>query len=304
MLATLAIVSVLVFALAQIVPGDVGRSILGRFATPAEVAALDHKLGYDRPLPVRYAQWMRGFWKGDWGDSVLLRTPVRALVFRRLVNSLQLALVAILVIVPISIGVGVLSALKEGRWFDRTTSIFGLSLIAIPEFVSGTILLVVFAVGLKWFPVSAQFDPGAGPLERLHRLFLPSLPLMFVLFGYIARMARAGTIEALKSPYMRTAVLKGLPRWHIVLRHVLRNSLLPTITVVAVQIGWIVGGLVVIETLFNYPGIGVLMLDAAKGHDIPVLEATILLLALIYMLLNLVADLLYGLLNPRILYSG
>ena len=304
MLITLAIVSVLVFVLAQVVPGDVGRTILGRFATTEQVEALNHELGYDRPLPVRYGDWVGGFVRGDWGESVLLKRPIRPLVFDRFWNSLQLALVAIVIIVPLSIALGVLSALKEGGPLDRTTSIVGVSLIAIPEFVSGTILLVLFAIALRWFPVSAQAPPGADFLERVHRLLLPSVPLMFVLFGYIARMARAGTLDALGSQYVRTAVLKGLPRWHIVVRHVLRNSLLPTITVVGVQIGWLVGGLVVIETLFNYPGIGSLMLDAAKGHDIPVLEATVLVVALVYMLLNLASDVLYGLLNPRILHAG
>jgi peptide/nickel transport system permease protein len=300
---TLVLVSIVLFAVAQILPGDVGRAILGPYATEEQVAALNHTLGVDRPLPVRYGDWIGGFVTGDWGDSVLLKTPIRPLVFDRFWNSLQLALVAIVVIVPLSIGLGVLAALREGGLLDRATSIAGLSLLAIPEFVSGTILLVLFAVALRWFPVSAQFSPGAGPIDRLHHLFLPSLPLMFVLFGYIARMARAGTLDALKSQYVRTAILKGLPRRRIVVRHVLRNSLLPTITVVGVQIGWLVGGLVVIETLFNYPGIGSLMLDAAKGHDVPVLEATVLVVALIYMLLNLTADLLYGVLNPRIRHA-
>lgn len=301
---TLALVSVLVFALAQVLPGDIGRTILGPYAPAEQVIALNHKLGYDRPLVVRYGDWVGGFVTGDWGDSVLLGRPIASLAFDRLVNSLQLALVALAIIVPVSVGLGVLAGLKEGRFFDRLISVVGLSLTAIPEFVSGVILLVVFAVALEWLPVSAQFSPGAGPIERLRHLILPAIPLMFVLFGYIARMARAGTVDALQSPYVRTAVLKGLPWRHVIVRHVLRNSLLPTITVIGSQVGWLVGGLVVIETLFNYPGIGKLMLDSAVEHDVPVLQATALLVAVVYMLSNLAADLLYGLLNPRIRHAG
>lgn len=300
MVVTLAVVSVVVFVLSEVVPGDVGRTILGPYATPEAVRALNHELGYDRPLPVRYADWVGGFLTGDWGESVVLRTPIRPLVFDRLWMSLQLAAVALVLIVPLSIGAGVVAGLREGRLSDRTISVGGLSLTAIPEFVSGVILLVVFAVALDWFPTTARFADGAGPVERLHHLLLPAIPLMLVLFGYIARMARAGTIDALGSPYVRTAVLKGLPWRHVVRRHVLRNSLLPTITVVGVQVGWLVGGLVVIETLFTYPGIGKLMLDAAKSHDVPLLEITVLLVAVVYMLSNLAADLLYGVLNPRI----
>jgi peptide/nickel transport system permease protein len=165
------------------------------------------------------------------------------------------------------------------------------------------ILIIVFAVELGWFPASSQV-PSANPLDWFRQFLLPSLPLMFVLFGYISRMARAGTVEVLGSNYVRTAVLKGLPPGTVLSKHVLRNSLLPTITVVAVQFGYLVGGLVVIETLFNYPGIGKLTLDSALGHDVPVLQAAVLVTALVTMLMNLFADLSYALLNPRIRLSG
>lgn len=299
-LVTLALVSVIVFALAEVVPGDIGQTILGREASPQQIAELERELGYDRPLHVRYLDWVGGFVTGDWGESVALRTPILPLALGRLGNSLQLAFVAMIVIVPISVAFGVLAGLNEGRLIDRATSVIGLSLIGIPEFVSGVILLVIFGVALGWFPVTAEVPPGAGPIETLHRLFLPSIPLMFVLFGYISRMARAGTIDTLESQYVRTAVLKGLPRRRIVLRHVLPNAMLPTITVIGTQVGWLVGGLVVIEALFNYPGIGQLLLDSAHSHDVPVLEATVLLVGVIYMVSVLVTDLIYGLLNPRI----
>jgi peptide/nickel transport system permease protein len=298
-LVTLVLVSIVVFVVAEILPGDVGRTILGPYASNEQVARLNHELGNDRSFFVRYADWIGGFVTGDWGESVLHNRPVRPLVLDRLGNSLILGVFAFVLIVPISIAFGVFAALHHGRALDRVISVTGLSLIALPEFVAGVILLVVFAVKLGWFPVSSSV-PSANPVDVFRQLLLPSIPLMLVLFGYISRMARAGTVEALDSDYTRTAVLKGLPRRTVVWRHVLRNALLPTITVVSVQVGYLVGGLVVIETLFNYPGIGKLVLDSAQGHDLPVLEATVLTVAVIYMVSNLVADVLYGVLNPRI----
>jgi peptide/nickel transport system permease protein len=298
-LVTLVLVSMIVFAVAEVLPGDVGRTILGPYASNEQVERLNHELGNDRPLPVRYGDWVSGFITGDWGESALLNRPVRPLVLDRLANSLVLGLFALVLIVPFSIGFGVLAALHHGKALDRVISVTGLSLIALPEFVTGIILLVVFAVKLGWFPVSSAV-PSANPVDVVRQLLLPSIPLMFVLFGYIARMARAGTVDALQSNYTRTAVLKGLPQRTVVWRHVMRNAILPTISVVSVQVGYLVGGLVVIETLFSYPGIGELVLDSAQGHDLPVLQATVLIVAVIYMASNLVADVLHGVLNPRI----
>jgi peptide/nickel transport system permease protein len=298
-LVTLVIVSITIFSVAEILPGDVGRTILGPYASNQQVAALEHDLGVDRPLPVRYGDWIGGFVTGDWGQSLLLKTPVRPLVLERLKNSLLLAAFALILIVPVSIALGVVAALHADRFLDRAISITGLSLIALPEFVVGIVLLVFFSVELGWFPVTSHV-PEANPVDVVRQFLLPSLPLILVLFGYIMRMARAGTVEALGANYTRTAVLKGLPRRTIIRRHVLRNALLPTIGVISVQVGYLVGGLVVIETLFNYPGIGKLVLDSATGHDLPVLEATVLMIAVLYMVSNLVADLLYAVLNPRI----
>jgi peptide/nickel transport system permease protein len=302
-LVTLLCVSVILFAVAQVLPGDVGRAILGPWATEVQVRVLDHQLGVDRPLYERYWIWFSDFLRGNWGDSYLLRRPVDALVLDRLKNSLILGAFALCLIVPTSIGLGVAAALSYGKWLDRCISIAGLSLIALPEFVTGIIVLAIFAVELGWLPASAHV-PGLNPLSWFRQLLLPSIPLMFVLFGYISRMARAGTVESLRSNYVRTAILKGLPRRTVIWTHVLRNSLLPTITVISVQTGYLVGGLVVTETLFNYPGIGKLVLDSAIGHDLPVLQATVLLVAILYMVLALAADLLYTLLNPRIRLSA
>lgn len=302
-LVTLFIVSITIFAVAEVLPGDVGRTILGPYASNEQVASLERDLGLDRPLPVRYADWMSGFVTGDWGDSLLLNVPARPLVLERLKNSLLLAGFALLLTVPVSIFLGVLAALHAGKFLDRAISVTGLSLIALPEFVAGIMLLVIFSVELGWFPVSSHV-PEPNPVDVVRQFLLPALPLVLVLFGYIARMARAGTVEALASDYTRTAILKGLPRRTVIRRHVLRNAMLPTIGVISVQVGYLVGGLVVIETLFNYPGIGKLVLDSATGHDLPVLEATVLMVALLYMVSNLVADFLYAFLNPRIRLSS
>ena len=216
-------------------------------------------------------------------------------------SSLKLALFAFVLVVPLGIFGGVAAALKQGRPLDRTITVIGQAALTIPEFVSGIILIVVFAVELAWLPVSATAPPGSGFFTSLKYLILPVIPLVLILFGYIARMARVGTIEALDSDYARTAILKGLPRGVMIRRHVLRNSLLPTITVIATQTGYLIGGLVVIETLFRYNGIGLLTYNAAaQNHDIPMLEACVLTIGVVYMVVTLVADILFSVLNPRI----
>ncbi|MDQ4082534.1 MAG: ABC transporter permease [Actinomycetota bacterium] len=301
-LITLVLVSIVLFLTAEVVPGDVGRKILGPYATAEQVDRVNEELGLDRPLPVRYADWAFDFIRGDWGTSYLLNVGVQPLVLERLGNSLILGGYALLLVVPLSIALGVVAALNYGKALDRLVSVTGLSLLALPEFVAGVILIVIFAVSLGWFPASASVP--SGPIDALYQLTLPAIPLVLVLFGYISRMARAGTVDSLFSNYTRTAVLKGLPRRTVVWRHVLRNSLLPTISVVAVQIGYLVGGLVVIETLFNYPGIGKLIIDSARQNDLPVLEATVLISAVLFMVSNLIADLLYGILNPRVRLAG
>jgi peptide/nickel transport system permease protein len=183
---------------------------------------------------------------------------------------------------------------------DRSISVVGLSLTTVPEFVSGIVLIVALGIGLKVLPVTADAPPGSSFLTQLRYLILPAIPLVLILFGYIARMARAGTIEALDSDYVRTATLKGLPRSVVIRRHVLRNSLLPTITVIATQTGYLIGGLVVVETLFNYPGLGRLIYTAATDKDFPMLAAGTMVIGIVYLVATLIADVLYTLLNPRI----
>jgi peptide/nickel transport system permease protein len=300
MVLTLWIVSLIVFFAGQVLPGDPGRAILGNLASVQSVQILDHQLGVDRPLLVRYFTWIGGLLHGNMGTSYEFRSAVEPFVRAALINSLKLAALAFVIVVPLSILGGVVAALHAGRWADRLISVTGLTLASLPEFVPGIVLIVVFGVELKWLPVTASAGQGASIGSQFQHLILPAIPLVFVLFGYIARMARAGTIEALASDYTRTAVLKGLPRWVVIRRHVLRNSLLPTITVIATQTGYLIGGLVVIEYLFNYQGIGGLIYKAAVQKDFPMLEAGVLTIGVVYVLATLCADLLLMALNPRL----
>jgi peptide/nickel transport system permease protein len=303
-LVTLWLLSVIVFFAGQVLPGDPGRAILGPLAAQSAVHALDQQLGVDRPLIVQYWTWLTGLLHGDLGTSTQFRAPVEPFIKAALINSVKLGALAFVVVVPLGIVGGVFAALHVGRPTDRVISVTGLSLTTVPEFVSGIVVAVIFGVELKWFPVSASAGPGASPGEQLYHLILPAIPLVFVLFGYIARMARAGTIEALDSDYARTATLKGLKRSVVIRRHVLRNSLLPTITVIATQTGYLIGGLVIVETLFNYQGIGNLIFKAATGKDFPMLEAGVLTIGVVYMVATLSADVLYTVLNPRLRLGG
>ena len=266
--------------------------------------ALDHQLGVDRPLLTRYLSWLGGLLHGDMGTSYAYRTAVEPFIRAALINSVKLAALAFVIVVPLGIIGGVIAALYAGRSTDRIISVTGLSLSSVPEFVSGIVLIVIFGVELKWLPVTASAGAGASVLNQFRHLILPAIPLVFVLFGYIARMARAGTIEALNSDYTRTATLKGLPETTVIRRHVLRNSLLPTITVIATQTGYLIGGLVVVETLFNYQGLGNLIYKAAVAKDFPMLEAGVLVIGVVYVVATLVADLLLTWLNPRLRIGG
>ncbi len=299
-LVTLWIISLIVFFAGQVLPGDPGRAILGNLAAQSSVHALDHQLGVDRPLLTQYWTWFTGLLHGNFGESTQFRSPVEPFIRAALINSLKLAVLAFVIVVPLGILGGVLAALTYGRTTDRVISVTGLSFATVPEFVSGIVVIVIFAVALKLLPVSAAAGPGASPLSQLDHLILPAIPIILILFGYIARMARAGTIEALNSDYARTATLKGLKRSVVIRRHVLRNALLPTITVIATQTGYLIGGLVVVETLFNYQGIGNLIYKAAGAKDFPMLEAGVLLIGVVYLVATLIADVLSTLLNPRL----
>jgi peptide/nickel transport system permease protein len=303
-LVTLWLLSVIVFLATQVIPGDPGRAILGNLAAPSAVAALDHQLGVDRPLVVQYWTWITGILHGNFGVSTQFRAPIEPYIKAALINSIKLAALAFVIVVPLGIVGGVVAALNYGNAADRVISVAGLSATTLPEFVSGIVVIVIFGVALKVLPVSASAGAGASAGSQFQHLILPAIPLVLVLFGYIARMARAGTIEALNSDYARTATLKGLKRSVVIRRHVLRNSLLPTITVIATQTGYLIGGLVIIETLFNYQGIGLLIYTAAKSKDFPMLAAGVLTVGVVYMVATLFADILATLLNPRLRLGG
>src|ERR1700738_3348821 len=280
---TLFLLSILVFVASQLLPGNIGRNVLGPFASEADVARLNPQLGVDQPVYVQYIQWIGRLLHGNLGNSLQYKVPVIELLGPSLINSLKLAGVAFLLVVPLSILGGVVAALRRGTVIDRAITLTGLSLTAVPEFISAIVLILIFGVLLKWLPVTAAFPIDADFVTQVYHLLLPAMALVFVLFGYIARMARTGTIDALESDYTRTAYLKGLPTQTVIRRHVLRNSLLPTIAVIAPQMGYLVGGLVVIEKLFNYNGIGQRIYTAAQNKDFIMLQSGVLVIGLVYL---------------------
>jgi peptide/nickel transport system permease protein len=297
-LLTLLLVSVLVFATVQLLPGDLGRTVLGPYATDEQVAALNDRVGEDDPAPVRYANWLSDFVRGDWGTSAALRQPVRPLVLDRLANSLLLALYALALAVPVGVALGMLAARRRGRALDAAVSTTSVSLLAMPEFVVGTILSILFAVELGWFPVSARVPDDVASF--FHQLTLPATVLALVLFGSLTRVARAATLSVLDADYTRTATLKGLPTRTVLARHVLPNVLPPTVAAIGAHVGYLVGGIVVVETLFAYPGLGKLLLDSALAHDLAPLQACVLATAVVVMVANLAADVVASALNPRL----
>jgi peptide/nickel transport system permease protein len=303
-LITLWILSLLVFFAAQVLPGDPARAILGPLAAPSAVAALSHQLGTDKPVIEQYGTWIGHVVSGNLGTSYQFQAAIGPLLGKALVNSLKLAAVAFVLVVPLGIFGGVVAALNLGKPVDRVISVIGLSATVIPEVVSGIVLILVFGIWLNVLPIQASTPPGSSFGTQLYHLILPAIPLVLILFGYIQQMARAGTVESLASDYARTATLKGLPRGVMIRRHVLRNSLLPTITVIASQTGYLIGGLVLVETLFHYNGIGSLIFNAANNKDYPMLEAGVLVIGALYMVATLGADILFTLLNPRIRYRG
>jgi peptide/nickel transport system permease protein len=299
-LITLGILSVVVFLGGQLLPGDVGRAVLGPLADARAVAVFDHQVGVDRPLWIQYWDWITHFVAGDMGRSFIFRAPVAPFVGSALANSLKLGALAFVLVVPLGIAGGVWAAMRAGRWSDRLLVLLGQSLGVVPEFISSIVLILVLGVWLRWLPMSADWPEDTPPLAQIRYLILPALPLVLVFFGYVARVARVGTIEAIDADYTRTAVLKGLSTGAVMRRHVLRNSLLPTITVTASLLGYLAGGLVVIETMFHYRGIGALIYTAARAKDFPMLEAGVLTVGAVYAVASVAADLLSAALNPRL----
>ena len=311
MLGTLVLTTVLVFLLTRVLPGDVARVLLGREASPEAVAAKREELGLNDPLPVQYVTWAVDFARGDWGETFASpRQEILPLVSERLVNSARLGLLTLAIALPLGILLGVIAGLSEGSLLDGAISIASLSVVSLPEFVTGLFLINTVALkwrdnpiadAVGWFPASSAVRADASFREALPALWLPALAATFVLLAYIVRLVRASVIEEMKKDYVRTAVLKGLPARTVIVKHVLRNALIPTVTVIATSSGWLVSGLVVVESVFSYPGLGRLLLTTAiDNRDLPLIQAIVTVTAVIILLANLAADLLYALLNPRI----
>ena len=299
-LVTLWLLVTIVFAIANILPNDVGRTILGPFAPQESVDALNERLGTNRPIFIRYADTVVGVVTLDFGDSYITNKPVLPDLMAAVARSAKLAGLALFLTIPVAIIAGLYAARRRDRLADRAIVLAGVTSSSIPEFVTGTILVVVVGVQLKLLPVLATPPPNADIPTQIRYLLMPATAMAIVYFGYIARMTRAGTIEVLQSDYTRTAMMKGLNTSQTMRRHVLRNALIPTVAVIAVQIGYLFGGIIAVEKIFNYNGMGQTMLFAAQRKDIPTLTAGAIIIGIVYMLATLTSDLIIAWMNPRI----
>ena len=298
-LITLWLLATIVFVIANVLPNDVGRTIAGPFAPQETVDAINERLGTNDPLPEQYLRAMRNLVTFDFGNSFQNRQPVLPAIIAAIGRSGVLAAYALMLTIPIAILAGLFAGRRRDRPADRAIVLAGVTLSSIPEFVIGTILVVVVGVQLRLLPVIARPPDNANIITYLSFLTMPALAMAIVYFGYIARMTRAGTIEVLDSDYIRTATMKGLNTSQTMRRHVLRNALVPTVAVIGVQIGYLFGGIIGVEKIFNYNGMGQLMLMAAQRKDIPMLTAGVIVIGLVYMLATLTADLIIAWMNPR-----
>ncbi len=304
--------SLMIFLLLRVLPGDPARVIAGgREATEAQVEEIRDRLGLNAAMPQQYLTWLGDFLRGEWGETIAFRgARNRQLISERAVNSARLAAVALLLSVPISLVLGVIAGLSENKLPDILISLLTLSVVSLPEFVTGLFLINI--VSLRWgrgalaealgwwFPASSAVPANASFSEMLPALWLPAIAATLVLLAYISRLTRAGVIEELKRDYVRTAALKGIAWRTVIWRHVLRNALLPTITVIAISITWLISGLVVIEVVFGFPGLGSLLIAAIERRDLLLAQAIVMVTVTIILFANLFADMAYALLNPRV----
>ena len=320
---TLLAASVLVFIVTEFSPGSVARKTLGPYAVQEQVDRLYQKLHLNDPLPLRYARWISvlagliedplqdpelglGFkdprgarYFGNFGYSTLFKAPVNDVLWRRLGNTALLAGLAFSLIVPLSLGLGILAGMNEGSRLDRLISVLSIVMTSVPEFASGVILVAIFVVALGWLPGTSPLDPGAG-WSLASQLVLPVAVLTFYDAGYVARMVRSSMAEVMATPYIRTAILKGLPRQQVIMRHAVRNAMIAPFTVIMLQINWLIGGIVVTELVFAYPGFGRMLLEASLFGDIALIEAATLVALMVAMMTQFISDLGYVLLNPQI----
>lgn len=297
---TLLLVSLLLFLALEVLPGDVATRVLGREATPESLATLRERLNLDRPAPERYLLWLGGVLRGDLGASLVSQRPVAEILAPRVANTAFLSLYAFLLYLPLAVVPAVLQAVWRNRWIDHALSVLTLVLLAIPDFVLATLLLIAFAMLLPVFPSMSIAEAGMGFWEMVRITTLPALTLAVVMAVYAVRMLRDSLIEVLRAEHVRLAELRGLPPGRIVWRHALPNALAPTLNVTALNLGYLVGGVVVVEKVFSYPGFGSLLVDSLQLRDLPMIEATVLLAAAVYVGANLAADLLAAALTPRL----
>ena len=298
-LVLLLVVSLLVFAGCEILPGDVAQVALGQFATEDTVRALRLEMGLDQPAPVRYLKWLGGIVHGNWGQSITTKTPVAALLSERLINSAILAGVTTLIAIPLALGLGLLMAINAGKAFDRAASIVVLGLSATPEFLLGTLAVLLFAVKLRWLPAVAYLNSEADFAQTVRALLLPVTTLVIVVTAQIARMTRAIIGNILQLPYIEMASLKGVRRRRLIGYHAMINAVGPISNVVALNVAYLVSGIVIVETIFAYPGLARLMIDAVQARDLPVVQACAMIFCVTYVLLILLADILAYAFDPR-----
>jgi len=299
-LVTLLIISILIFGAVELLPGDVAEAVLGMGATEENVANWREKLGLNRPAPVRYLEWLAGAVTGDFGISYISESPVTAAIGPRFANTMFLALYAACIAVPIAIILGILVALFRNTVFDRVANVLTLTSISSPEFFLGYILILYLSVKTGYFPAIAKLSVGMTFTETLHRTFLPALTMVLVVVAHMMRMTRATIINLLASPYIEMARLKGTPAWKVIVKHALPNSWAPIINVVALNLAYLITGVVLVEVVFVYPGIGQLLVDAVTKRDFPIVQACCLIFAATFILLNLAADVGAILTNPRL----
>ena len=299
LLLTLFVVSFLVFALNEYSPGDVARKELGAYATQDQIDALTKRLGLDRPLLVRYAEWIGKAAVGDLGVSARYKAPVRTVITSHLANTALLAALAFACIVPLSMLLGIAAGMRESSRLDRAILLFSTIVASIPEFALGVFLVSVFVVWLGWLPGTATLVAGGGWSVGA-QLVLPVAVIVLFDAGYVVSMIRASMVEVMQRPYIRTAVLKGLPFRRVVLRHAVRNAMINPITIILLQINYLVAGVVVVETVFAYPGFGRMMLEAALFKDIALVEAGALVAVGLAVVTNILGDVAYMLIDPRI----
>jgi len=302
-LLTLFIVSLIIFGATELLPGDFAQEILGQSATPETVAALREKLGLDQPMHTRYLGWLGDILRGDFGESLANGQPVADLIGRRLGNTLKLAVYAAAIAVPLSLALGILAALFRNSFFDRFANASALTSISFPEFFVAYILIFLMAGRDGLFPSMASFRTDPTFTEYLYRAFLPALTLTLVVTAHMMRMTRAAIINLLASPYIEMARLKGMKPMRVIVKHALPNALAPIINVVALNLAYLITGVVVVEVVFVYPGLGQLMVDSVAARDMPVVQGVALIFAAAYVLLNLTADVLATLSNPRLVHG-